>query len=351
MRCLTLAQQLTSEGFEVCFISRQLPGNINNEIDAAGFTLHRLREVNDAELLVTDNEYSRWLGVSWEEDAGETREIVTNMGREIHWLVVDHYALDKRWEDVLKEHVDSIMVIDDLANRPHSCDLLLDQNLHANPDSRYEQFLPQTAVLLSGPKFSLLRSEFRNVRKQVRKHDGPVKNLLVFFGGADPGNETTKALKAIQSLQNRSLSVDVVIGKANPHVEEIRSLCSRMSHTTIYHNNANMAELMVRADISLGAGGTTTWERCCLGLPTLIIAVAENQVAISTEVEKRGMAMYLGTSADVTSDDMAKAISKLCDNPEKLNAMSKAAMTAVDGNGTHRVVGEMLRLQKAGASV
>lgn len=218
--------------------------------------------------------------------------------------MVDSYALDHKWEKFLRPHVNKIMVIDDLANRAHDCDLLLDQNYYRDIEHRYDGLLPLTCRKLLGPEYALLRPEFHQAKKNLRKRDGKIRRILVFFGGSDPSNETKKALQAIKLLNRPEIAVDVVVGAGNPHREEIKQICSEMPNTTYYCQVENMAELMAAADLAIGAGGVTTWERLYLELPTIAIAVAENQVETLEALGEAEMVWYLGIWSEVVVDDI-----------------------------------------------
>ena len=272
MRCLTLGERLKESGIAVTFICRDLPGNLSGYIESRGFAVQRLPAPSTltAAGLSTHN-YGAWLGVHWQDDAAQTAELLAQSGA-VDWLVVDHYALDAGWERRLRPLVQKIMAIDDLANRTHDCDLVLDQNFYLDLEDRYDRLVPTQCVKLLGPRYALLRPEFRQARKNLRERDGQVKRILVFFGGSDAGNETAKALEAIRLLNRPEIAVDVVVGGINPHRRQIEELCAGWPATTCHCQVNNMAELMAGADLAIGAGGTTTWERCCLGLPSVTSA-------------------------------------------------------------------------------
>ena len=205
-------------------------------------------------------------------------EIITKNNNKPAWLLVDHYDLDIHWESIIRKHVEKIIVVDDLANRKHDCDLLLDQNLYDQIDSRYTSLVPKNCKKLLGPKYALLRPEFYELRKTLTKPRKSLRNILISFGGSDPSNETTKALQAIKILNMKDLNVDVVIWNINPHKEKIKQICTTMPNTKFYSNVDNIGELMSKADLAIGAGGTTTWERCFLGIPCLVYSTHRNQM-------------------------------------------------------------------------
>ena len=310
MRCLTLAERYRKDGNSVVFVCRNLVGNMSSLVLDKGFELKMLPLVGERYGLTG---YAKWLTVTQEQDAMETIKIVKKLGR-INRLVVDSYAIDCTWEKMLRPYVAEIMVIDDLANRRHDCDILLDQNFYLDKESRYEGLVPKYCRLLLGPKHALLREEFYQVRKSMRKRDGQLLNILVFYGGVDPTNETSKAIQALQTLQAtgglQDVQITVVVGASNERKENIAARCKPIGFRYLCQVS-NMAELMAEADLMLGAGGSTTWERCFLSLPAIVTAVAENQVQICEDCAKEGLILYIGYWDKVRQEDICKAINKL----------------------------------------
>ncbi|MCL6479749.1 MAG: UDP-2,4-diacetamido-2,4,6-trideoxy-beta-L-altropyranose hydrolase [Peptococcaceae bacterium] len=334
MRCLTLADELRKKGAEIFFICRLLPGNLCGLIEQKGYLVHRLPYPEQSPNSVTN--HARREEVSWQTDAEETKTILAKEIGGIDWLVVDHYALDIRWETLMRPHAKKIMVIDDLADRPHDCDLLLDQNLYENMETRYQTLIPGHCLTLLGPGYVLLRPEFKKVRRNLRQRDGTVKRILIFFGGSDPTNETAKALKAVQLINRPEVIIDVVVGSTNLHKEEIQQLCSIRPNTSFYCQVENMAELMARADLAIGAGGTTTWERCFLGLPSITLIVAQNQADTTKTVAAKGAAWNLGWSGSVSLEILAEAIKMAMNDPVALKDMGLTAMRLMGEVSFHR---------------
>lgn len=326
MRCLALADDLREKGASISFICRPLPGNLCRYVEKKGYNVHRLyysgQPADDQD---PHGHHAHCPETGWQADAGETKAILEGQG-EINWLVVDHYALDARWETKMRPCANKIMVIDDLADRPHHCDLLLDQNIYENMEARYRGLVPEHCRMLLGPKYALLRPEFHEVRKNMRTRDGKIRRILVFFGGTDLTNETSKALEAIQLLNRPDIAIDVVVGLTNPHKEQIKIKCATIPNTTFLCQVDNMAKLMADADLALGAGGSATWERCFLGLPTITIIVAENQYETTVAVEKAGAIMNLGMNYCVTTNILKDSIQNALNNSKSLNTMSKKAI-------------------------
>ena len=324
IRCLTLADELTQNGGKVEFICREEPGNMINYIEKRGYEVKPLSA-----------------GIELETDRKLSKDFFGKYPRPIDWLVVDHYELDARWESYMRSSVQKIMVIDDMANRPHDCDLLLDQNYNEIPN-RYQGLVPDSCTQMLGPEYALLRPQFSKARGKLRNRTGEIKRILVFMGGTDPTNQTCKVLRAIEKLNSPDIAVDTVIGATNKNSDEIERLASNMSNTTCHCNVENMSELMAAADLSIGAAGATAWERCCVGLPGLIIIIADNQIEIAENLSKRGIITNLGWFEDVKQSDIKSALENLLDKPDIIRQMSVDGMRMVDALGTERVARELI---------
>ena len=325
MRCVTLAKQLERKGANVTFICRNYPGNSISYIQSQGFNVH-IPSVRE------NQHHWQWRRDNWTQDAHETKRIIENLNKNVDLLIVDHYGLDAKWESALRPSIKHIMVIDDLANRPHDCDILLDQNYYLNLQNRYTELVSGSCIQLLGPNFVLLRDEFISIDLKKIERDGSVKNVLVFFGGTDPTGETMKTIQAIQGINQFDIEFNVVVGEANPKKEKIEQICSQMSNVKYHCQISNMSELMVNADLAIGAGGTTSWERCYLGLPSIIIIVADNQKEVANAVAEIGAAHCLGESTRVSDLNISKEIKELCNNSALINEMIQGCWKIVDPN-------------------
>lgn len=320
MRCLTLAGELSQRGVEVNFICRDLPGNLAGHIRSQGYAVELLPPPDDPSYAAF------WLQTDWRTDALETVQRLTLASpAPADCLIVDHYGIDRRWEQLVTEHVSRLAVIDDLADRPHQCSLLLDANASTARD-RYQGLVPDNCVKLTGTGYTILRPEFRLARLRLAERDGRIRRVLVFFGGTDPTGETLKALQALQNLAFAHLHADVVVGGMNCSKEVIAARCSSMPNVEYHCQIGYIAELMRKADLSIGAGGSTTWERCYLGLPSLTIVTADNQREITTLVHEQGAAYRLGETADVTVEDIEQGLSLMLTHPSLVKEMSGKAL-------------------------
>lgn len=332
MRCLTLAEELKQREAQLCFVSRHLPDHLREMLEEKG---HEFVLLDGAQQDTTWDElaHARWLGVSQAEDAAATIQALS--GQKWNWLVVDHYALDFRWESALRQTVENILVIDDIADRLHDCDVLLDQNYYVDMESRHVGKVPTHCQLLLGPRYALLRDEFRKLREQVKPRSGPVKRVFVFFGGVDAENHTSLAIKALAELEVEELHVDVVIGAQHPYRSEIEVACAVHKYGCHVQTN-RMGELMAAADLAIGAGGSVTWERCCLGLPAISICTANNQGRQITDAAALGL-LYAPSGAGNLINTLKTHAKALLENNPLLKLISNAGMKAVDGKGVLRV--------------
>lgn len=309
MRCLTLAEELSCRGAEVSFICRELQGNLCDIIEKKGYKVKRL-PVPEGQMPENTTLHGGWLETEWETDAKQTIDFLTlECPGELKtdWLIIDHYALDIHWESAVRPYVKKIMVIDDLADRVHDCDLLLDQNPCDRMETRYDGLVPHRCVKLLGPEFALVRSEFKEAGGD-KPTNGKLERIFVFYGGVDLSNETEKAIKAVRCLNRSTLSVDVVVGMANPYREHLRNLCLSIPNLSFHCQVDNMAELMARADLALGAGGITTFERMYMDLPSITVSTALNQVNILEFLDREGYLRFLGEAEKVAVGDISKAI-------------------------------------------
>ncbi len=352
MRCLTLAQELRRNGFNVALVCRAYPGNIISRIESQDIPVHTLSSVEEGGGTPTAGGiYERWLQMPQEEDAEVTIAVLDELDIEPDWLIVDHYSLDRRWETMLRPKVKQLMVIDDLANRSHDCDLLLDQNYYRYGASRYRDLINAHCKCLFGPQYALLRDEFRISPSESASRDGTINRALICFGGIDKDNETEKAIRALGMLDTAGLTVDVILGRNNEHAAAIEPMSAEVPNVRIHRDVNNIAEHMKQADLSIGAGGTMIWERCCLGLPSLVIAIARNQVEIAREAHRLGVIRHLGAGDQVTAADILRALQTFLDNPESLQTMSIRAMQLVDGKGALRVANVMMDRVGTGVTV
>lgn len=336
MRCLTLADALQLHGAQISFISRGLPDHLQDMLTARDIGFVPLSSTG-AEYPLGDLAHSNWLGLSQARDAEDS--VYALAGQKWDWLVVDHYALDSRWESAMRNTTRKIMVIDDLADRKHDCDVLLDQNYYQDMQTRYDGVVPEHCRILLGPRYALLRREFRGMRQLVRPRTGPVKRILVFFGGVDAENHTKQVIDALFEIDIHGIYVDVVIGGQHPYLEQIKASCIRLGYGC-HVQTARMAELAAQADLAIGAGGSAIWERCCLGLPSLVFCTAENQRQQLTDAAREGL-LYSPETKSGLKQAVQKHLIALIENSLLRESLSGKGMKLVDGLGTERVISRL----------
>ncbi len=339
MRCLTLAHLLKAKGAECHFICRDLPGNRIEHIADQGFCVHRLKALPaSAEMEVFESQatltHAAWLGCTPDEDRAECEPILAALNPS--WLIVDHYALDAAWETALAHRYAKLLVIDDLADRQHHCQLLLDQTFSRTADE-YQYWVPEACTILCGSKYALLRPEFAEVREHSlarRLPDDCPRSLLIAMGGVDKDNATGLVLDALRCSQLPvQCQITVIMGDASPHLHAVQQKAKRMPWATaVLVDTQEMAQLMAESDFAIGAAGATSWERCCLGLPAIMVVLAENQQLIARGLAGIGAVEVIESSGRI-ANQLPGMIDSMVASPERLYRMSQAARQVTDGRG------------------
>ncbi|MBL69339.1 MAG: UDP-2,4-diacetamido-2,4,6-trideoxy-beta-L-altropyranose hydrolase [Verrucomicrobiales bacterium] len=338
MRCLTLAEQLRKNGAVVIFICRRHLGNLNDVIKGHEFKLIELvlsEETNIGVLHDSKDDYSKWLGVSEEQDARETIQAMGNS--QFDWMVVDHYSIGERWEKLISPYVQNIMVIDDLANRNHDCDILLDQNWFENMEDRYSYLVSKSCKRLLGPEYALLRSEFLEARRRREPRSGGVERIFVFFGGVDPYNLTGMALKVLSESDLAHLTVDVVIGQSNIHRDEVQEMVQARENCELHVQVNNISSKMARADLGIGSVGVNTWERACLGLPAITIGFSENHQVLVKDLITHKYTTHLGVACQVDEGMLKQALLRKISCRDTLQKESVHLSRLTEGKGSIKV--------------
>lgn len=340
-RCLTLADRLAEKAIHCIFICRSVPDALSKVIAEHGHASLRLPPAAAFDARASVLRYAAWLGADWQEDAEGTFRIISEA--RVDWLITDHYGIDRRWQSFVRPAVGHIMVIDDIADRTHDCDLLLDQNDLTGGDLRYRSLVPASCQLLLGPRYALLRPEFAAWRQKAAAPREP--RLHVCFGGSDPANHTAMAIAALDAIAP-NFATDIVVGSAHADKAEIEMACRTRPYLRLHVATPRMAELMAQATLALGAGGVMSWERLCLGLPAIIVAIEQNQAETGANLDRLGLASYLGPGETVTPAMMADAICNLISDAPRLAAMREAALALVDGLGADRVAGILVEMSR-----
>lgn len=339
MRCLTLAHAILKQcSANIYFFSRKTEGNINNLIINSGFKLVEMKPpiiIKNGSLT-----HSNWLGETPEKDAQEFLLLQKMLAIDcLDYLIIDHYAIDQVWQEVVEKQISKIMVIDDLGDRIHKCNYLLDQTLNCQK-SKYNNKIPNDCQLLLGSNFTLLRDEFRilddirKARKQANIH-----NLLVMFGGTDPNNLTLKTLKILKD--NKDITeVNIILGATAAHLQSIISFTSNKSNLKLHIAPTSIAELMLSADLAIGSAGTSSWERCATGLPSIIIIDGENQREIASQLRRLNIISYF-EEHQITSH-LQLHLSTWIGNKAQYNNAIEQCLTICDGYGSQRVTDKLI---------
>ena len=335
MRCLTLASALRERGAEASFIMRHHEGHLAMLVAELGFAATVL-PLGSVEPGSNGAAHAAWLGGRWEEDADDTLHALALAGDPVDWMIVDHYAIDRLWESRVRTGARRVMVIDDLADREHDCDLLLDQNLVTSLRTRYDGKVGEECALLLGPTYALLRPEYAALHERAVAREGMIRRVLVSFGGSDEHNFTGRALAAMLALGREDIQVDVVVGPANPHAEELRAQATRRPEVSIHHGLTSLAPLLVQADLAIGGAGATSWERLCLGVPSVVVAQADNQRAIAEALHENELAHWLGDAESATTSRFHEVLGDLLRRGLPGN-WSRRCLAMVDGRGVARV--------------
>jgi len=316
MRCLTFAENIKKKDPDIHFICRDLVGNLADFIQKQGYGVHLINPFSGNENRApSDLFHYSWLEGCYQEDAAETLKIVHKLqgsdNQQKPHLIIDHYALDYAWQNIINSYVDKIIIIDDLADRKHDCDILIDQNYHPN-QNRYADLIPKTAKTFLGPQYALLKHAFFTQTPRTKQHQTP-QNLFIFFSGMDKTSETLKTLQALDRIDYHFKIVNVVCGSKNSDIADIKQICQK-NHYHLHIDTPYMPNLIAQADMAIGAGGVNTWERCFQHVPTLVIAIADNQYDIAEQCHQAEFTYYIGKSQDIDVILLGNKISAFIDN-------------------------------------
>lgn len=339
VRCLTLADALREQGAECQFVCREHEGHLMDHICSRGYQVDALPRADANASSESDLAHADWLGVDWSTDAREMQQLTADT--KFDWLIVDHYALDHRWESALRSSCKRIMAIDDLADRQHDCDLLLDQN-YGSSAGRYLGLVRANCIQCHGPEYALLKPVYAERRAQLSVRNGQVNRALIYFGGgADAADLTGIATRAFQVPELADIALDIVVGAAYAHQLSLEELVAKRGNATIHRQLPDLAELMVRADLAVGAGGATTWERCCLGLPTIMVSIAENQNATSEYLSRQEVIHLVEMDIFRSVTRLSSEIIGLTNSQGSLSDLSEKSRTVTDGLGVTRIIEKM----------
>lgn len=357
MRDLTIASELRLIGFNCVFVCRHLPDHLADRIRDAGHDVLRL-EGDDARSLGGDvTLHQSWLGVRQEDDARSTlarlSDYLDDPGQ-LQGIVLDHYGIDARWETIVRAAIPGWLgVIDDLSDRPHECDWLLDSTF-GKTQADYSGLVPGDYTLMLGAEYALLRAQFTRFRAiSLARRDAcfekkePARKVLIAMGGVDQPDATGHCVDALNATEvPEGFSVDIMIGGSYPHLASLeQKIAAGSIPFRIHQNISDVAELLTGVDLCIGASGTSTWERCCLGVPTINVVLAENQKTIARNLTDAGAIHPVEDFFDRPAAAIgAEHFGPVIHAPDELQAMSLAARDICDGRGVLRLKIHLLEM-------
>lgn len=337
-RCLTLASELRREGASVRFVCAEHAGSQHDLVALAGFQIDLLAVETGYAGEATDP-YSAWRGGSEAFDAHATADALR--GDAVQWLVVDHYGLGRRWEAEMRSIAERILCIDDLA-RSHDADAILDQNwFGASTPLRYRGKVSATARSMLGPQFALLQPEYAEARGRVRTPVESVRRAVAYFGAADPHDCTSDVIAALSTPDLDRVELEVIVGASHPEQERVRELAAIRPQTRVLEQRASLADILAEADLAFGAGGATTWERACLGVPSLVTILSDNQRLPALALNEDGVHVVVGEGKP-TVDQWRKATCALAGDVGRRLEMAARGRRMTDGLGARRVARALL---------
>lgn len=334
LRCLTLAEKLVDFGIHSVFYTRNISPNLYRKISKKFKTVRLTRLDNSFKPV---DEHSKWLGTSQSNDAHEFIDITSNL--DIKFIIVDHYGLNEEWEFIVSARHQRLIVLDDLANRSHTCDILIDQSIGLK-GNEYEELVSENCVTLLGPSYSLLN---KNFELQTKAFVGKKYSLLINFGGADKDNYTLHVAKLLEgSSLPSALTIKIVVGKDYPFFNELGTFveCSRF-RIKLTRDSQNMAREIAECKFSIGAGGVSLLERSSLGVPSILYSIADNQLHICEEYARQNLGSFIKKESYYDVEVLASAVCELLEDAN-LKQKTDANTLLVDPFGANRVVSSIV---------
>ena len=335
IRCLTLALILKKRKYTICFVSSFLDNNLFKYINKQGFycKIFSKKNFNKSAFHQFKTKNNKIFQIN---DARNTLKIIENYN--CRWIIVDHYSLDITWENFIKKRINKLMIIDDLANRKHNCDILLDQNFYENLKKRYSNLVPKKCNLLLGPEYLLRRSEFEKFKVKNKNIKKVVKNILIFFGGADKKNNTKKIIALLSSLKLLNINVNIIVGSINPFHKEIKLLCIKKKFN-YYYNTNKISHHMYSSDLFIGSAGSTIWELFYLGVPSMVFITHTNQSRCIQNLHSMGALINLGSDKkNINNLVNQKKIKSLLFNIKKRQELSKNSIDIIKKNNIKKLI-------------
>tara|TARA_B100000989_G_C19533146_1_gene471613 strand:- start:11958 stop:13025 length:1068 start_codon:yes stop_codon:yes gene_type:complete len=336
IRCLRIANKLRDKNADCSFICKELSGNLIKLIKDQGFKVfllpHEIIKSNENSSIVVDKLFN------WKNDALQTAKILKNL--QTNTLIVDHYDIDKKWEEYQKPYCKKIMAIDDLDNRIHSVDIILDQNLFPNIQRRYLNSNKNCKKFI-GLEYAFLDPNFIKNRKLIKRQKKEVSKIFIYLGNTGSSNILRRILKVFIDNSLNKFKVEVIFTGDAEERNKIINLSKNHKFIKLLDTQPNLADIMSSADLSIGAGGLTTWERIYLGLPSAVVTVADNQKECSEYLNSLGLIWLIGHHDQVGDNKITDDIKKLLSS-ENLFDFSKRCLSVNIGTKSSEVINEIL---------
>lgn len=341
-RCLALAEALKEAGAQVSLVVRSIDPVAAQVLGSTPWTVQWLSPPEHPATTpgAEDPPHASWAEVPWPQDARETIDALRDPPPD--WLVLDHYAFDARWHQSVSDALGArLLVIDDTADRPLAADALLDHNAYADHRAKYAGRLLKPPHWLCGPRFALLSRAYRDASRHQPQAD--VHSIGIFMGGTDPGGISARVVRACREAGFAG-EIEIATTSANPTLADLRAVCAASPPARLTIDQPDLARFFARHDLQIGAGGGATWERCRIGAPTIVLALAENQTAVVPALTQLGAvraASLPGTALSHAPPLIAVLADLLNDAPERISLAQRAA-ALVDGRGAQRVALQLL---------
>jgi UDP-2,4-diacetamido-2,4,6-trideoxy-beta-L-altropyranose hydrolase len=344
-RCMSLAEALRARGAELCFVLRRHDRVAERVVGDIGDTILWLDAPSGSVPLAADDPpHAGWAGLSWDRDVAETIDALA--GHAPDWLVIDHYAFDARWHEAARAALGcAVLSVDDLGDRSHSVEILLDANAAIDHEEKYKGRLNGRPRMLTGPRYALLASAYRTAPRYA--FSDTVDSIGIFMGGTDPGAVSARVLRALRVDASFDGAVELVSTSANPHLADLRRACDADGRATLSLDLSDLSAFYARHDLQIGAGGTSTYERCCIGAPSVSLVLAENQLTVVPVLDAmgalRGASLEdVNGAALLAAPPLGDVVRDLIENPAARRELARIARTLVDARGAERVALAML---------
>jgi len=320
-RCINLASIYKKQypKINIYFISKNHPFNLNEKIREK-FTCFEINLNNSNNINLN---IDTWLGESQLIDSKKTISVIEQNNLKIDWLIIDHYAINYIWENELKKYVKNICVIDDFTNRKHNCNILINQQINNNEIIKYKNIVNNDCKVLTGNDYLFFHDKYYDL--EINKNIKSLKRINIFMGGADTHNITNTIIDICYNFnKNNNLNIifDVLIGKSNKYYHQLENKLKEYENFNLYYNLNFIGDLLLKADLAIGAPGTSSYERCLTLTPTLMICLATNQKTVIQKFIDSETAIYLGDINSNYKEKLLNNLQFLNDNPNELNKIS-----------------------------